>query len=214
MVISLALSKGTDNKMEKYFFLIQPFIAAFTGWFTTWIAIWMLFHPRKPIRIMGLTIQGIFPKRQKMVAAQLGKMVASELIHFDEIAERLMDKEQLKGLNPVIQKHLDHFLEVKMKEKMPMLSMFVGSGTMQKIKDGMLEEIEALLPELIHKYTDTIRHKVDIEKMVSEKVSNFSSDKLENILHGVMKKEFKFIELIGGFFGFLIGLIQMAISML
>lgn len=200
--------------MEHYFFLVQPFIAAFTGWFTTWIAIWMLFHPRKPIRFMGLTIQGIFPKRQKQVAMQLGKMVASELIHFDEIAAQLQDKEQLKDLNPVIEAHLDHFLEVKLKEKMPVISMFVGSGTLGKIKEGMMEEIETLLPELIHKYTDSLKHKIDIEKMVTEKVSKFSSDKLENILHGVMKKEFMFIELIGGFFGFLIGLIQMAISMI
>jgi len=193
-------------------FWLQPFIAAFTGWFTTWIAIYMLFHPREPKRFMGITIQGIFPKRQKQVAAKLGSVVAKELIHFDEIASQLKDPEQLKSLTPTIEKHLDNFLKVKLKEKLPVISMFVGEGMLQSIKDGMLEEIALLLPEIINQYTDSLSKKIDIEKMVTEKVSNFSSDKLEEILQSVMSKEFRFIELIGGVLGFVIGLIQMGLS--
>ena len=195
-------------------FWLQPFIAAFTGWFTTWIAIYMLFHPRNPKRFLGITIQGIFPKRQQQVAEKLGSMVAKELIHFDEIAIQLRNPEQLNELTPTIEKHLDNFLHVKLKEKLPVISMFVGGGTLDKIKEGMLEEISLLLPEIISQYTDSLSKKIDIEKMVTEKVANFSSDKLEEILESVMKKEFKFIEIIGGVLGFVIGLIQMGLSFL
>jgi len=198
--------------MTHIMFWLQPLIAAFTGWFTTWIAIYMLFHPRNPIKFMGITIQGIFPKRQRQVAEKLGAVVARELIHFDEIAAQLKDPEMLHGLNPVIEKHLDNFLQVKLKEKLPIISMFVGDGTMQKIKEGMLEEIALLLPEIINQYTDSLSAKIDIEKMVTEKVSNFSSDKLEEILQSVMKKEFWFLEIIGGVLGLVIGLIQMGLS--
>ena len=48
----------------------------------------------------------------------------------------------------------------------------------------------------------------------AEKVANFSSEKLEDILNQITKKEFKFLEIIGGFFGFLIGLIQVLIQLL
>jgi uncharacterized membrane protein YheB (UPF0754 family) len=174
----------------------------------------MLFHPRKPINFLGIKIQGIFPKRQRQVAEKLGVMVASELIHFDEIAVQLQDPAMLSCLTPTIEKHLDNFLQVKLKEKMPVISMFVGTGTLDKIKEGMLEEIEILLPEIIAQYTSSLSSKIDIEKMVTEKVSNFSSDKLEQILLSVMKKEFRFIELIGGVLGFVIGLIQMGLAFL
>ena len=200
--------------MNTIMFWLQPFIAAFTGWFTTWIAIFMLFHPRKPINFLGIKIQGIFPKRQRQVAEKLGVMVASELIHFDEIAEQLKNPDMLSGLTPTIEKHLDNFLQVKLKEKMPVISMFVGTGTLDKIKEGMLEEIEILLPEIINQYTNSLSSKIDIEKMVTEKVSNFSSDKLEQILLSVMKKEFRFIELIGCVLGFVIGLIQMGLALI
>jgi len=109
---------------------------------------------------------------------------------------------------------LDNFLQVKLKEKLPVISMFVGDTTMHKIKEGMMEEISLLLPEIIHQYTDSLSKKVDIQKMVTEKVTNFSSDKLEQILLAVMKKEFWFLELVGCILGFLIGLIQMGLSVI
>src|SRR4051812_37289333 len=140
--------------MSHLMFWLQPLIAMFIGWFTTWIAIFMLFHPREPKRFLGITIQGIFPKRQKQFASKLGGVVANELIHFDEIAAQLKDPEQLKGLTPTIEAHLDNFLHVKLKEIFPVISMFVGEGMIGKIKDGMIEEIEGLLPQLITQYTD------------------------------------------------------------
>ncbi len=49
-----------------------PFISAFIGYFTNWIAIKMLFHPKNPVTVLGITFQGIFPKRQKQFAQKLG----------------------------------------------------------------------------------------------------------------------------------------------
>ncbi|MDR3681759.1 MAG: DUF445 family protein [Flavipsychrobacter sp.] len=200
--------------MHLIMFYLQPFVAAFTGWFTTWIAIYMLFHPREPKRFFGITIQGIFPKRQKQFAAKLGAVVANELLHFNDIAALIKDPDQLADLKPGIEAHVDTFLHVKLKEKLPVISMFVGEGMLNKIKEGLMEEIDLLLPEIISKYTNNLTQKVDIEKMVTERVSNFSSDKLEEILAAVMSKEFRFVELIGGVLGFVIGLIQMGLSFL
>jgi uncharacterized membrane protein YheB (UPF0754 family) len=49
---------------------------------------------------------------------------------------------------------------------------------------------------------------------VVEKVAGFSSDKLESILMAIMAKEFRFVEIIGAVLGFLIGLLQVAITVL
>lgn len=195
-------------------FWVQPFIAAFTGWFTTWIAFYMLFHPRKPIHVFGLTIQGIFPKRQKTFATKLGTVVANDLFNIADITDKIKDPAQLAAVMPDIEKHIDTFLNERLKEKMPVISMFVGQGTLEKIKEGLMEEIEIMLPEVIGKYADNLVHQIDVQQMVTDKVAGFSADKLEELLAAVMKKEFRFIEAIGGVFGFLIGLIQMGLSLL
>ena len=103
-------------------------------------------------------------------------------------------------------------MKVKLQEKLPVISMFVGDNTMNKIKDGMMEEIESLLPEIITRYTDSLSARIDIEKIVTEKVSKFSSDKLEEILVSIMSKEFRFVEILGGVLGFMIGLFQVLLT--
>jgi uncharacterized membrane protein YheB (UPF0754 family) len=55
---------------------------------------------------------------------------------------------------------------------------------------------------------------MDVKELVREKVEAFSSDKLEEILFSIMRKEFRFIEIIGAILGFLIGCIQIALTLI
>lgn len=59
-----------------------------------------------------------------------------------------------------------------------------------------------------------IQEDLDLEKIVTEKVANFSSSKLEDILNQITKKEFKFLEIIGGVFGLFIGIAQVLVAYL
>lgn len=174
----------------------------------------MLFHPKEPKRFLFITFHGIFPKRQQQFAQKLGVTVANELLHFDEIANRIKDPQTLKDVNPYIEEHIDEFLQKRLQEKLPVISMFIGEGTLQKLKDGLMEEIDNMLPQLVNKLTDSLSHQIDVEKIVTEKVANFSSDKLEAILIGIMQKEFRFVEIIGGVLGFVIGLLQIVMTVL
>lgn len=194
--------------------ILLPLISAFIGWFTNWIAIKMLFHPREPKRFLGLTIQGIFPKRQQQFAQKLGSMVARELLHFDEIAAKIADPTHLVKVKPFIEEHIDNFLQHKLAQKLPVLSMFIGPSTLAPIKEGLLEEIDLLLPQLMERYASDLSATVDIERMVSEKVEQFSSDKLEQLLVAIMSKEFRFVEIIGAVLGLLIGIIQIFLASL
>ena len=61
-------------------------------------------------------------------------------------------------------------------------------------------------------YARHLQEELDLEKIVTEKVSAFSSDKLEDILYQIMSKEFRFVEILGGIIGFIIGIVQVLIS--
>ena len=106
-----------------YWLLLIPLISAFIGWVTNWVAIKMLFHPRNPVTILGMKVQGIFPKRQQQFAEKLGKLVSRELLSFDEIETKITNPDNLKKVMPTVEAHIDHFLRVKLGETMPMISM-------------------------------------------------------------------------------------------
>ncbi|MGL6266528.1 MAG: DUF445 domain-containing protein [Chitinophagaceae bacterium] len=191
-----------------------PIISGFIGWVTNWVAIKMLFHPRNPVRVLGLTFHGIFPKRQKQFAEKLGKLVSEELLSFTEIEQKIINPANLKKMMPLVEAHVDDFLRNKLKDVFPVISMFIGDKTINELKGFFMTELEALFPVLMQRYMKNLQQELDLEKIVIEKVSGFSSDKLEEILMGIMSKEFRFVEILGGVLGFLIGLIQVGITLL
>ncbi len=194
--------------------LLIPVISAFIGWFTNWIAIKMLFHPREPKKFLGITFQGIFPKRQAQFAEKLGKLVADELLSFKDIEQKITNPENLSSVMPYIENHIDDFLRVKLGKAMPMIGMFIGEKTINEMKRIFMAELESIFPEVMHKYMGKLQEELDLEKIVTEKVKAFSSDKLESILQQIMAKEFKFVEILGGVLGFIIGILQVLITVL
>ncbi len=197
-----------------WWLLLIPFISAFIGWITNRVAIKMLFHPREPKRILGLTIQGIFPKRQKQFAEKLGKLVSDELLSFKDIESRIINPDNLKKILPMVEGHIDEFLRVKLSKEMPIISMFIGDKTIDTLKSIFMQELETLFPQLLENYMANLKTELDLEQIVVEKVSGFSSDKLEQILNQIMSKEFQFVEIIGAVLGFLIGLLQILFTVL
>jgi uncharacterized membrane protein YheB (UPF0754 family) len=194
--------------------ILIPFISAFIGWFTNWIAIKMLFHPKEPKKILGLTFHGIFPKRQRQFAEKLGILVSTELISFKEIEEKIVNPENIKKIMPLVETRIDEFLRSKLGEAFPMISMFIGENTINKLKDVFMTELETIFPELIGSYMKDLESQLDLNKIVTEKVYGFSSDKMETILNQIMSKEFRFVEVIGGVLGFIIGIFQVILTLL
>jgi len=193
-------------------FILIPVISAFIGWFTNWVAIKMLFHPREPKRILGITFHGIFPKRQKVFAERLGKMISSEFLSFEDIQKMITNPQNLQKLMPTVEGHVDNFLRNKLSDEMPFLSLFIGERTIASLKRIFMQELEILFPQLMNSYAVHLQAELDLEKIVTEKVSAFSSDKLENILYQIMSKEFRFVEILGGVIGFIIGILQVLIA--
>ncbi|MFM2385259.1 MAG: hypothetical protein RL660_16 [Bacteroidota bacterium] len=193
---------------------LLPVISAFIGWFTNWIAIKMLFHPREPKRILGITFQGIFPKRQAVFAAKLGALVSKELINFNDFQASLTKPSVMAKAEAHLDTLLDNYLKTKLKEQMPLLSMFISEDTLGSLKNSIKQEFVKQLPGIIGNLGASLGDELDVEKIVQAKVSQFSSDKLEQLLNEILSTEFRFVEIIGGVLGFIIGLIQVLITYL
>ena len=89
-----------------------------------------------------------------------------------------------------------------------MLAMFLSAENAEKLKKVLLEQISSLNEELIDKLSNELEEELDVQAIVEGKVSAFSSDKLEEILFSIMRREFKFVEMVGAVLGFIIGLLQ------
>jgi uncharacterized membrane protein YheB (UPF0754 family) len=200
--------------MTDYTIYTLPLIAAAIGWLTNYVAIKMLFHPRRPVKLWFVTLQGLFPKRKKEIAQKLGEIVANDLVSVEDLTARLKSDENQAVIRQFLDEKLEHFLQMRFRAMLPRVSMWLSSRALKKIKTILLEEFMQQLPRLVDQIVSKEANAIDIKKIVSEKVEAFSSDQLEAMLHAILSKEFRMIEILGAVLGFFIGCVQLGLVLL
>ena len=195
-------------------FLVMILISGAIGWITNWVAIKMLFRPHKEINFGLFKIQGLIPKRKAEIGAGIASIIQNELISVKDVISNIDREEFSKRLNSLIDDVLDKNLKKKVKEKFPLLQMFftdkVAKDVGNTIKDIVMENQEKIF-EIFSNYAE---ENIDFEVIISDKISNFSLDKLEEIITLLANKELKHIEVIGAILGMLIGAVQYLITLI
>ena len=192
--------------------LVMVLISGAIGWITNWVAIKMLFRPHKEINFGLFKIQGLIPKRKAEIGTGIASIIQNELISVKDVISNIDREEFSKRLNKLIDDVLDKNLKKKVKEKFPLLQMFftdkVAKDVGNTIKDIVMENQEKIF-EIFSNYAE---ENIDFEVIISDKISNFSLDKLEEIITLLANKELKHIEVIGAILGMLIGAVQYLIT--
>ena len=174
----------------------------------------MLFRPHKEINFGLFKIQGLIPKRRAEIGTGIANIIQNELISVKDVISNIDRVEFSKRLNDLIDDVLDKNLKKKVKEKFPLLQMFfsdkVAKDVGNTIKDIVMENQEKIF-EIFSNYAE---ENIDFEVIISDKISNFSLDKLEEIITLLAKKELKHIEVIGAVLDVLIEAIQYFITLI
>ena len=124
--------------MHLYNYLVTIALPGFIGWAIAVVIIKMMFYPKAACEFFGYKLQGIFPKNQPVIAEILGEMVRTELLSFADIEQKITSTENLEKIKPDIEKHVDDFLNHKLRDVFPILSKFIGVKTTNQPKDAFL----------------------------------------------------------------------------
>jgi uncharacterized membrane protein YheB (UPF0754 family) len=196
-----------------YWLILIPLLSAFTGWLAIRLLLFFLFRPFEPRKILGITIQGVLIKQKQQIATKIGQVAAAEFSSAG-LEQKISDPKNMEKLKPLIETHVDDFLRVKLKEQMPMISMFVGDKTINTLKGVFMQEIETLFPQVMGQFAGNLKNEINIEQMVVAKINNISPETIESALHRNLSKEFGMASLFGAAIGLLVGLIQLTIVLL
>lgn len=171
-----------------------PILAAFIGWIFNLVLIQYLF-------------KNVLPSKLPALGSKAGKYVSGNVFNADQLASKLTDPQQLESVRPFIEGHIDHFLNEKLKEKMPTIAMFIGEKTIGMMKVALMEEIDSLLPGLLTQFMGNLGDKINIEKALTTKLAGIPEEKIAAILNENLKKEKCLFQVFGAVSGFVIGLI-------
>jgi uncharacterized membrane protein YheB (UPF0754 family) len=190
-----------------------PFIAALIGWITNYIAVKMIFRPRHEIRIAGIRIIGLIPKRKHDLAVKIAETIEKELISHKDIREILQTEDFHLRAGDLIKEKIDDFIKEKLSGN-SLLSMFITPEVSDKFTDMIMVELQKEIPGLIDTLFESVENKIDFRKIIQNKIDGFDLSRLESIIYAIADKELKAIEILGGVLGFMVGLVQLLIIFL
>ena len=114
-------------------------VATFHGYAGAWLAVRMLFRPRRPFKILGITVfpQGMIPRHRERLATAIGKAVGEELVSQETIHDQLIGKDFLRKK---IQNVVDSYTNEILAEDYPSLI----EALPKHVREPVLDAISAL----------------------------------------------------------------------
>ncbi|HBT46366.1 MAG TPA: DUF445 domain-containing protein [Peptococcaceae bacterium] len=187
--------------------IVVPLLGAFIGWITNVLAIRLLFRPRRAYKFLFWTIQGLIPKRRREMAASVAAVVDHDLLPPEEFWQRFATPEIEEQVVEVAVDLVRQRLEGRLPPFLPSpLKQAVGAW----LEDAIRKEAPTLLAALGREVGTAPAWAVSLGAAVEEKLNGLDLAKVEELVVKVASRELRYIELLGGLLGFVIGVLQAA----
>eukprot|EP00980_Cylindrotheca_fusiformis_P010945 scaffold2499_cov125-Cylindrotheca_fusiformis.AAC.36 len=210
----------TKFKARPGTYMTIPVIAALVGWLTNYLAVQMIFYP---IQFMGIPIyrrdqvplgflgwQGIVPCKTKAMSVAIVDMVTSQLLTVSEAFARLDPTKTAQLLAPQVGPLGTEMIQDLYPNSMGSLPVRLwGKLTKTNILNGFNVRFLTGLVKDMQQNIDSIfsLESCVVGQMVQDRA------KLGELFRKVGQKELDFLTNSGLWFGFLLGLIQMAVAL-
>ncbi|MBK8099299.1 MAG: DUF445 family protein [Planctomycetes bacterium] len=183
-----------------------PAIGGVIGWVTNWLAVKMIFRPVKRIRILGVPVQGLVPRRQQELAKAIGRVVGNHLVEHKDVV-RSLNKLDFEGvLNSVLEKGLAP--KIQELRSLPLIGGFLTEDRVADIRKSIVQSVMNHKDAVLDEVEKGLAKGLDVPRLVETKVAAFPVLKLETLILEVASRELRAIEWLGGFLGVLIGGLQ------
>jgi len=70
---------------------VLPVLGVVVGWLTNALGMWLIFEPPERRRVLGVPVQGLFPRRQAEAAEVYAQIIADDVITLENIGDFLLD---------------------------------------------------------------------------------------------------------------------------
>lgn len=191
--------------MEILRFGLLVVIGGLIGWITNKVAIKMLFRPVNPHKILGITFQGVFPRRKNQIAISLADIIESELLSKEVIMDQILGEEKLDALK----EKLKNVMIDKLVDAIPSVaSMFLGGDTRAFVTKYVDKNSDDIFESMVDELKTVGIENLDVHMLVKQRIDSLDFIEFEKIIFGLMSKELRFVEIIGLFLGAFIGVLQ------
>jgi uncharacterized membrane protein YheB (UPF0754 family) len=187
----------------------MPVAGFLVGWATNWLALKVIFKPILPQKYCGITIQGIFMKRQNEVAETFARVICVEILHIKAIWTAIFNGRLSKNFYAMLRAHTLAFTEKLLVEIEPLALAAMGSEKFLQMKEDIARKVMENIPSVIDASYQYTQDALDMEATIREKMKALPPDEFEGVLHPAFEEDEIQLILLGGVLGAIVGVIQL-----
>lgn len=185
-----------------------PLLNAAFGWGIISMLFWFLFHPYQKKNFFIIELQGLIPKKLPQWGAQIGRYASENFLNIGKLKENLLEPAKLEQINELLEDKVDDFLRNKLKDKIPIFSMFITDGLISKMKEVLMTELGKMIPDMIGFFADDLQKKYDVQKMIAEKLEQYDMAEMEKVFYQQAGKGILQAKIFVAVLGFVLGLLE------
>jgi uncharacterized membrane protein YheB (UPF0754 family) len=185
--------------------LIMPAFGLMVGWFTDWLALKMIFNPKRPVRIFGFHIQGLFLKRRKEVAADYGALIADEIITPQKVIAAILNGPLSDRVLALVRHQVEYALNRSTGLVTPLVVLTVGSAKYNRMKRSIAAKVMARLPEAMSYLEDYARDSMDVRNLLIDKMQQLDELQFEALIRPAFEQDEWILITVGAALGFFMG---------
>ncbi len=185
--------------------LIMPAFGLFVGWFTDWLALKMIFNPKRPHKMFGIVIQGLFLKRRREVAADYGSLIADEVITPHKVIEAVLTGPLSDRVFAMISHQVEDALDRGTGIAKPLVMLSVGTTHYQDMKRSIVKKVMDRLPQTMTYLEDYARESMDVRNLLIKKMQQLDAIQFERLIRPAFEDDEWILITVGALLGFAMG---------
>jgi uncharacterized membrane protein YheB (UPF0754 family) len=186
-----------------------PVFGALVGYATNWLALNLIFRPLYPIQLGPWTLQGLFLRRQKEVAAVWCRLVTREILTVRRFMQSMITGPRGERARQTILEHVRPLVDRALASIGPLAQLVLEPKTLERIAENFgRKAIEVSGDPFEDERFNEDRSRV-IEAMLRERMENLSPEEFQNLLRPCFQEDEMTLILLGAALGGLAGWVQM-----
>ena len=186
---------------------ILPLFGLLVGYATNWVAIKLIFEPKEPKRVLGLTVQGLFHRRKEEVAGDFSAVVAAHVLTDDALFSQLTSESSrariLEVMHAEAQKLIDGY------QNHPLAKGMLDDEKVARMEADVMAEVESEMFRNDGILAQIAAKSGQIRDTLREKMRDLPPEPFESVLRPAFKQdEWKLIAA-GAVLGLIAGLLQL-----
>ncbi len=186
---------------------ILPFFGFLVGYATNWIAIKLVFEPREPKRILGMTVQGLFHTRQKEVAREFARISTEDVFTDENLLAELQTPEAREKILAIVAEQADALTERYRSH--PMAAGLLNDELITAIRQETLSATEAEMFRPGGVIAGITAQSEKIRNMLRDRMQKMDSEAFEAVLRPAFQADEWKLILAGAALGAGAGVLQL-----